>query len=127
MDQEVEIGYGLGKEFENNGYMTEAVQALNVLHLAIALKWMTNFWRWYLPERKLQQSWLYWKMSSRQALVIYLWYSMDNGSQEIFAIGHEMLPGTVILLPIKHLSRLKSLRSSRHFKYVALEKELIEA
>lgn len=27
-NQEVEIGYGLGKEFENNGYMTEAVQAL---------------------------------------------------------------------------------------------------
>ena len=28
MDQEVEIGYGLGKEFEHNGYMTEAVQAM---------------------------------------------------------------------------------------------------
>ena len=27
-DKEVEIGYGLGKEFEHNGYMTEAVQAL---------------------------------------------------------------------------------------------------
>ena len=27
-DQEVEIGYGLGKEFEHNGYMTEAVQAM---------------------------------------------------------------------------------------------------
>ncbi len=26
--QEVEIGYGLGKEFEHNGYMTEAVQAM---------------------------------------------------------------------------------------------------
>lgn len=26
--QEVEIGYGLGKEFEHNGYMTEAVQVL---------------------------------------------------------------------------------------------------
>jgi ribosomal-protein-alanine N-acetyltransferase len=26
--QEVEIGYGLGKEFEQNGYMTEAVRAL---------------------------------------------------------------------------------------------------
>ncbi len=27
-DGEVEIGYGLGKEFEHNGYMTEAVAAL---------------------------------------------------------------------------------------------------
>lgn len=26
--QEMEIGYGLGKEFEHEGYMTEAVQAL---------------------------------------------------------------------------------------------------
>lgn len=26
--QEVEIGYGLGKEFEHNGYMTEAVRAI---------------------------------------------------------------------------------------------------
>lgn len=27
-DQEVEIGYGLGQNFEHNGYMTEAVQAM---------------------------------------------------------------------------------------------------
>lgn len=27
-NKEVEIGYGLGKEFEHNGYMTEAVQAM---------------------------------------------------------------------------------------------------
>lgn len=27
-NQEVEIGYGLGKEFEHNGYMTEAVQTM---------------------------------------------------------------------------------------------------
>ena len=27
-DQEVEIGYGLGKDFEHHGYMTEAVQAM---------------------------------------------------------------------------------------------------
>nr|WP_235828932.1 GNAT family N-acetyltransferase [Anaerosacchariphilus polymeriproducens] len=39
--QEVEIGYGLGKKFEHNGYMTEVVQAMcdwaieqeNVLHI----------------------------------------------------------------------------------------------
>ena len=28
MDGEVEIGYGLGKEFEHNGYMTKAVTAM---------------------------------------------------------------------------------------------------
>ncbi|MCU0079807.1 GNAT family N-acetyltransferase [Extibacter muris] len=28
MNQEVEIGYGLGKEFEHSGYMPEAVQAM---------------------------------------------------------------------------------------------------
>lgn len=28
MEQEVEIGYGLGKVFEHNGYMAEAVQAM---------------------------------------------------------------------------------------------------
>lgn len=27
-DGEVEIGYGLGKQFEHNGYMTEAIQAM---------------------------------------------------------------------------------------------------
>lgn len=28
MEQAVEIGYGLGKVFEHNGYMTEVVQAM---------------------------------------------------------------------------------------------------
>jgi len=33
-NQEVEIGYGLGKDFENQGYMTEAIQAM--CHWAMA-------------------------------------------------------------------------------------------
>ena len=32
-DGEVEIGYGLGRDFEHNGYMTETVQAVEVNHI----------------------------------------------------------------------------------------------